>query len=949
MKPDINFFKVFPRLFGMFLILCSFQNLHAGVNGKIVGVIKDLSTGEVLPGANCIISGTALGAASDINGEYRILNIVPGTYTLRVTYIGYEALEQSVQVKVDETVNLNISLRSIILQFDQTISITAQREGQASAINQQLTADAIKNVVAAERIQEVPDANAAESISRLPGISLTRSGGEGAKVVVRGLSPKYNKVTLNGISIPSTDSKDRSSDLSMISSENLAGIEVFKAPTPDMEADAIGGIVNLQLSKAKDKSERMVRMYGAYNQQEEDLRQYKAFVRLSQRILRNKVGIQASANSELRNRGSDQLGASYVLSQPKSDGTVPLRLTGVNLLDREEYRHRFGGNLVLDYDLANWSFMLTNFFSRTNRDIRNRSVSFSQEGNDLVSSISNPNEEIDLFSNIFFGRTLIGNIEADWSAAHSFTKSDWIKDRLFSFEQPRASIPIVNFETVYPAELMTQAIPDSTGTMSGAEVFSRQTQERHYVTALNVKMPLHFGRNIGFEVKLGASYRHNKRSNISNGGDWWVYLDLKTYPITDFLDQDYKPKNFLDGRSSIGIVLDPKLTHAFYKSHVSNYDSSPMKGETQYSTVDEIGSGYIMSKLNLGQWLTFIPGVRYEKFTGDYRSYVRLSTGHGTGVYKPRTKVINQNTWLPMFHLKVKPLEWLDFRIAATRTLSRPDFIQMVPYINSSLMTSTASASQGNPHLNPTRSWNYDAYISFYTRKHGLFTFGWFYKEIDDVVISATRFILTEATAQNLRLESDFYPKWSYVGRQVSYYENSPQSTVKGFEVDLQTNFQMLPGFLKGFVLNANYSRIWSTTYLSYFKTVVTLDPTKFPPIKTSYITGFRSGRVPGQVDHLINLSLGYDLGMLSVRISMSHQGESLARAYTQMEMDSWNEAFNRWDFSARYNITRHLSLLFNGVNLTNQFDESYFGRDPRPTSLQYYGTMYDLGLQYSF
>jgi TonB-dependent receptor len=941
---------LFVRSILMFLLAmgCFCQALYALDNGQIAGTVTNKETGEVLPGANCILRGSAMGAISDINGEFRIVNIPPGSYTLRISYIGYQILDTPIRIQGGDVLRKALRLAPVSLQFDG-LTVTAQREGQVAAINQQLAADGIKNVVALERIQEVPDANAAESVSRLPGISLARSGGEGTKVIVRGLSPKYNKMTLNGISIPSTDSKDRSSDLSMISSENLAGIEVFKAPTPDMEADAIGGTVNLLLAKAKDRPDRVVRLYGAYNQQEQDARQYKAYARLSQRVVNNKIGIQISANSELRNRSSDQLGADYVLGQPKSDGTVPLRLTGVSLQDREEYRHRFGGNLILDYDLNNWSFMLTNFYSRTNRDIRNRSVSFSQEGNDLVSSINNPNEEIDLITNLFSGRTFLGGIETDWSIAHSFTKSNWINDQTFSFEQPRASIPVVDFQTVYPTDLMTRAIPDSAGSMSGAEIFSRRTRERDYVAAINMKVPFRFGGNIGGEVKLGGRYRQNERSNSSLAGSWWVYLDLKTYPITDFLDKDYKPKNFLDGRSSIGIVLDPTLSHDFYTAHASNFDTSPISGETEYATTDEIGAGYIMSKLNWGQWLTFIPGVRYESFTGNYQSYVKLTTGHGTGVYQPRTKTFTQNTWLPMFHLKIKPREWLDFRLAATRTLSRPDFIQMAPFINSSLMSATAAVSQGNPYLNPVQSWNYDAYASFYSRLYGLFTFGWFYKEIDDVIIQATRFVESEATAQRLRLESDFYPGWSYVGRQVNYYENSPQSTVKGFEVDLQTNLQMLPGYLRGVVLNLNYSRIWSMTYLSYYKTVVTLDPTKFPPIKTSHITGVRSGRVPGQADHLVNFSLGYDWGAFSARVSISYQGKSLARAYTQMEMDSWNEAFTRWDFSARYNLTRRFSLFLTGVNLNNQFEESHFGVDARPTSLQYYGSMYDLGCQYSF
>lgn len=922
--------------------------LYAAGNGLVTGLVKDHISGARLPGANCYLAGTAFGAAADLNGEFRIINIPPGTYTLRVMYIGYKPYESSVEVKSDESYKFEISLNATLID-QQQLTITAQRVGQVAAINQQLTAEAIKNVVSAERIQEIPDANAAESVSRLPGISLSRSGGEGARVIVRGLSPKYNKISINGIAIPSTDYNNRSSDLSMITSENLASIEVFKALTPDMEADAIGGSVNLQLAKAKPEDEQQIRLYGAYNEQARDPRQYKTFARISRRLLQNALGVQASINSELRNRSSDQLSASYVLGQPKTDGTVPLRLTDVSLLDREEYRQRYGGSLILDCDIARWSVMLTNFYSRTNRDIRNRQVSYAQGTNGLTSSISNPDEAIDLLSNILTAKTILLGIETDMTVSHSNSQANFLNNENLDFLQERASLPIVDYQTVNPADLMIRAIPDSTGTMREAGISSRRTSERNYVASINFKIPYHLGKKLSGELKFGGRFRSNSRQNNSEGGEWWVYLYMKKYPIADFLDNDYDPHNFLDGKSSIGLILDPTLTHSFYKANAGNYGINPFDASTQYETKDRIGAGYLMTKLMLGQTFTFIPGVRYETFDGDYLSYVRLSTGHGTGYYMPRETSIHQENWLPMFHAKIKPLDWLDVRLAATRTLSRPDFIHLVPYINSSLESSAATVSQGNPSLKPASSWNYDAYVSFYQRVLGLFTAGWFYKNIDDVVVSATRFIDTKATADQLDLKSDFYPNWNYVGRQITRPENCPRSTVKGFELDLQTSLSMLPGIFKGFVVNANYTRIWSQTYFSYFKVETVMDYSKFPPVRTSYITGLRPGRVPGQADHIVNLSLGYDLAGFSARISMAYQGKSLASAYTQKEKDSWNGAVKRWDFSARYLFTKHLSAFLNGTNLTNENEGSFLGIDPRPTSLEYYGTMYDVGLQVDF
>ena len=97
----------------------------------------------------------------------------------------------------------------------------------------------------------MPDANAAESVGRLPGISILREGGEGNKVVIRGLSPKYNKIMIDGIEVASTDEGDRSTNISMISPYSLEGIEVMKAATADQDADYIGGAVNFKIRTAE--------------------------------------------------------------------------------------------------------------------------------------------------------------------------------------------------------------------------------------------------------------------------------------------------------------------------------------------------------------------------------------------------------------------------------------------------------------------------------------------------------------------------------------------------------------------------------------------------------------------------------------------------------------------------------------------------------------------------
>ncbi|MBN2281098.1 MAG: TonB-dependent receptor [Candidatus Marinimicrobia bacterium] len=931
----------------LFVVILS-VNLQAAKTGTIKGIVTDQQTGSILPGANCYLSETAIGASADLNGEFRIINVPAGQYTLNIVYIGYSKKEIKIEVEPGRTTNINIGLSTTAISTEEVV-VTAQRKGQVSAINQQLTADQMKNVVSAEKIQEVPDANAAESISRLPGISLIRNAGEGSNVVVRGLSPKYNKTTINGITIPSSHSSERQTDLSMVSSENLSGIEVFKAITPDMEGDAIGGTVNLQIAKAKETPNRYLRLFGAYNAQENDPRQYKFSINWSQRILNNKLGIQSAINSEFRNRSSDDLKASYTLGQPREGEPTPLRLTSATVGDTEEYRKRNGVSLILDYDIDKWEFMLSNFYNTTNRDIGHRETEFSGSDMNSNSIISNPERNISLLTNIFNSKGLIKKLEVDVTLSHSYTENNLLHNTTLEFLQDRSQIPMVDFEVVHPTDLLNDIVPDSSSNLRWAEHEEIKVHERNYLGSIDFKLPYKINRNIVGDFKFGTRFRRNTRTKKTVGGDWYVYLGQQTFAISNFFDSDYDPGSFLDGKSSLGLVLDPSLTNTFYDDYSQNFTINDWNGD-RYETVDDVLAGYVMTKLNIGQFITFIPGVRYEQFIGNYLGEYKLATGFDAGLIIPKEKEIVYNDWLPMVHLKIKPTDWFDIRMAITKTLVRPDFTSLLPKLSTSLDEPKADISQGNSNLDPTRAINYDFYTSFYNPTFGLFTAGYFYKKLDGVIVSVEQFIDTEEKVASLGLPLTFHDDLGYIGRILTMPLNAEESTVRGIELDLQTNFAYLPHPFKGIVLNCNYTRLWSETPYPFFKVETIIDRSQIPPkIQKVYINEMRKGRVVGQSDHLINVSVGYDIGGLSARLSYTYQGESLSSAGSQDEKDQWDQSFKRWDFSLKQKINKKIDIFLNGVNLNNQSDGSYQGLDSRPTKLHFYGTMYDLGVQYRF
>jgi hypothetical protein len=169
-------------------------------NSRVIGTVTDQDTGDPLFGANVFIEGSSIGAATNIDGKF-ILPVVPlGEHTLIVRFIGFNEVREDFSLTdANRTLEMNFELKAVALE-GQEVVISAQAMGQKQAINQQISSNTIKNVVSAARIQELPDATAAESIGRLPGVSISRSGGEANKVLVRGLVPH---VQIDGVSIGS--------------------------------------------------------------------------------------------------------------------------------------------------------------------------------------------------------------------------------------------------------------------------------------------------------------------------------------------------------------------------------------------------------------------------------------------------------------------------------------------------------------------------------------------------------------------------------------------------------------------------------------------------------------------------------------------------------------------------------------------------------------------------
>ena len=168
----------------------------ADTKGSIAGRVVD-SSGLILQGAQIQLQGKELAVPSNAEGEFVFTDLAPGTYKVQVSYVGFKAFEKDVTVAAGETDRLDVQMQ--VASANEEILVTAERpRGEAEAINRTRMADNVLQVLPAEVITSLPNANVADALGRLPSVTLERIEGEGVYIQVRGTEPRLTNVTIDG-------------------------------------------------------------------------------------------------------------------------------------------------------------------------------------------------------------------------------------------------------------------------------------------------------------------------------------------------------------------------------------------------------------------------------------------------------------------------------------------------------------------------------------------------------------------------------------------------------------------------------------------------------------------------------------------------------------------------------------------------------------------------------
>lgn len=223
---QFDYFKLF--IVTVFLSFTAFKS--AAQTGNIQGLITD-DNGIYVPGANVVIESLNRGDITNFDGKFTILSVPSGTYTLKVSYIGYKDISKETVVEENKTTKVTFELKSSSIELD-VIQLKAYRlSGQAKALNTQKNNINITNVVSTDQIGKFPDANIGNAVKRIPGITMQVDQGEARNIIIRGLSPQLNSVTLNGSRIPSAEGDNRNIQMDLIPSDMIQSIQVNKAVT----------------------------------------------------------------------------------------------------------------------------------------------------------------------------------------------------------------------------------------------------------------------------------------------------------------------------------------------------------------------------------------------------------------------------------------------------------------------------------------------------------------------------------------------------------------------------------------------------------------------------------------------------------------------------------------------------------------------------------------------
>ena len=984
----------------LLLFAYSFATLNTlaqSATGVLTGTIVD-NSGAALKGARLELKPLKMLGATDAEGTFLLPEVPAGSYTLVVSYVGFKPTETKVDVASGQTKSIAVKLG--VASASEQILVTAERvHGEADAINQTLTADNLVQVLPAELIVSLPNANAADAVGRLPSVTLYRIEGEGVYIQVRGTEPRLTNVTVDGITIPAPEPTVRQVRLDVLPSSMIDAVELNKTLSANQDADGIGGSVNIRTKTAGERPTIDAFSDGGYTNILNGRGSIADGLTVGNRFGKSKrLGILLNGAYDYNGRGIDNFQPAL---DPYSTFAAPFYDSNT-IREYRYYRYRYGISGNADYKLnENTSFFANGIYS----DLKDwgdkwyyKPVSQALSASGVYSSKAakspafytsskRPNASV---GTIILGGRHVGN--KSWFTA--------VASASYSYEVDSAGNPKADFSWIGPSlkntcdysltgaadkyhphfgncdnsaasPLLVAAnwafadITTSTGKDSQLNLTAASSYARNYTNHG------HFGT---FETGFKFTNGHKAQDATETVYDGWATSGSGTAAYTmaalqsDFHNTDYFGGNYFGGNfgpvSDFNKVVDYTMTN--FTGYVDKVKTAGDTAPNLFSFVEQVTAGYVMNTIDFGK-LHMQTGLRFENtgmqtlghelcyysnLAGAQKCGLTAYTGSGEQwVVNPITNNPSYLDALPSLQLRYALNSNSSLRAVYARGVARPDPYQLVPYVTEDSTASPVTASVGNPNLRPEHANNYDLLYETSLHPLGMIQAGFFFKQLTAPQVPTT--ISGSVNIANLPPgmipPAELQAIANYPGDSVSIMVNGQNAYLYGFEASYQQHLAFLPGVLGGLGINANYS--------------YTNSQEKGLPLRTDQ---------PHLIDQAATtwkISPSYDTKRLSARVGFAYDGPSLftynylspsffstannpdptGLGPTGPTGDIWTLAHYQVDAQASFRIWRGLSVKVVGLNLNNEVFGYYQGSDQFINQREYYKPTYTGGLRYNF
>ncbi len=922
------------------LLMLFSSSIQAEERGGITGRVADLNTGSFLPGANVVIEGTNFGAATDREGMFRLRNVPPGDYTVKVTYIGYETESIDVTVVPGEVITLNVNLLHSFYEVDQVV-IVGLREGQQRALSEQFTASNIRNIADREQIELFPDRTVPEVLARIPGVNISRTRGEGSYAYIRGTSPELTNVTVDGQHLGTTRGDSRAHQLTAIAADQLAGIEVIKAITPDMEANAVGGAINMITRTAFDYPQRRTlnMTVGGGFEDQAGAPMYRGSITYAERFgADEKFGLVLNASYDRLNRVSHH--SEYGNWRPERDAAgnlIPFALEEIRLRYFENIhdRHGFSGAMEYRPSIGHRFYVRGTYNYRDGDQFRTEKRNRFDRG-DYISPTEvtegrieiQPHDQRLVYQMHAFGiggSNILGrNLEVNYDLAYSYGEeskpdgqfiSEFRMDGRPAMRMDLSNIDFPKFTITNIDNWEDYMMDPANYRFRGIDYRTEHTGDQNIMGSVNFNYSYDFFSmpaelKWGGRVSMKTKDRDNWRADYSWRGDRMYLSDFYKDNIGSMSRGHYTFGPRADRYALRDLFWAHKDDPAYFRESV-DWDENIAEN---YDLEENVYAYYLMTTVDVGN-LHILAGFRHE-FTdvtyngailnydmdGDYDSHTEI------------TETDSYNNIFPNIHFRYRVTPQTNLRLALTSTIARPGFFQLIPF--QIVEPEDLEIVRGNPNLKPTTSFNIDLIAEHYFQAIGILSAGFFYKDISDPIYPIS-----------YRVVGGELDQW-----EISEPVNGGKAALYGIELNWQQQFTFLPGFWEGFGIFANYTYTDSDIDL----------------VHKEYEEHIGVSRFPGQAANAGNVALTYNKYGLNARLSYTYNGAFLAGLRGEGPgYHRWQGSDNRLSFSGSYRLFRGVEFFLEMDNLLNSPDYMYIGEDEaRPRYYTYYGWSSQAGIK---